>query len=77
MFLMEINSNNPLTFLCHVVHAVGHCCVLVFGVQKEETCIFVDKMIVWKRKDLGFFLEVRSCQTLGEKMKIRLCFVLS
>lgn len=48
------NTNNNwkdfLTFLGHVVHAVGHRRALLLGVQSGEASVVVHKVVVCKKK---------------------------
>lgn len=39
-----------VTFLGHVVHAVGHGRVLLSGVQEQEASVVVDEMIIWEKR---------------------------
>lgn len=51
---IEDQTKASLTFLSHVVHAVGHSGALLFDAESRETSIIVDKVVVCGRKTRRF-----------------------
>lgn len=66
-FLTEISDNYHLTFLCHVIHTVGHCCALVFGVEEEKPSIFIDKMIVCNKREENVLSSLGGLGRIGKQ----------
>lgn len=50
----EDQTKASLTFLSHVVHAVGHSGALLFDAESRETSIIVDKVVVCRRETRRF-----------------------
>lgn len=53
LFLRPAITWDFLTFLSHVVHAVGHSGALLFGVESREASIVIYKVVVCEKKTKG------------------------
>lgn len=56
----EGQRKTSLTFLRHVVHAVGHSCAPLFDAESRETGIVVYKVVVCCRKTTRFNSRLQS-----------------
>lgn len=48
---------DSLTFLCHVVHAIGHSGALLSGVESREASIIIYKVVIFEKKTKRFELQ--------------------
>lgn len=61
-----------LTFLCHVVHAIGHSGALLSGVESQEASIIIYEVVVFEKKTKRFELQTERVTRSVEVMEISL-----